>query len=36
MLKDETYFLKNYKPPYKVFDPKTSFSKKDMNTLIFS
>ena len=36
MLKDETYFLKDYRPPFKKFDPSRSMSKKDLNTNIFS
>ena len=34
MLKEEEYFLKDYKPPYKVFDKTRSVSVKDMDTNI--
>ena len=36
MLKDEIYFRKDYRPPFKNFDPYKSVSNKDMNTIIFS
>jgi len=34
MLKEEQYFLKNYRPPFKVFDPTKSVSKRDLDTNI--
>jgi len=36
MLKDETYLLKGYQAPYKVFDKTRSTSTKDMNTNVQS
>lgn len=36
MLKDEIYFRKDYRPPFKNFDPYKSVTNKDMNTIIFS
>jgi len=34
MLKEETYFYKDHKPPYKVFDKTRSIAAKDMDTNI--
>ena len=34
MLKEEEYFYKDYRPPYKVFDKTKSMVEKDMDTNI--
>lgn len=34
MLKEEEYFLKDYRPPFKVWDPIKSISGKEMDTNI--
>ena len=35
MLKEEKYFLKDYRAPFKDFDPTKSISNKDMDTNVF-
>ena len=34
MLKEEHYFYKDHRPPYKVFDKTRSIAAKDMDTNI--
>ena len=35
MLKEEKYYYRDYKPPYKDFDPTKSIANKDMDTNVF-